>query len=143
MIPQLANVSRAVRREMLRQLDRDNRTHPEALRAAPPSLWPKTPAHWEKQIGVWRSRSFMCQAFQEPGGVVRLSFNRTEVDEATLRWRDDITWDDLQRLKREAGFGDQEAVEVFPPDAQIVNVANMRHLWVLPAPLPFSWKSSP
>ena len=32
------------------------------------------------------------------------------------------------------------AVEVFPADDQVVNVANMRHLWVLPEPLPFAWE---
>lgn len=125
---------------MLRQLAKDNDGYPLELIAIPASHWPITPSTREKQIGVWRSRSFMCQAFDAGAGVVRLSFNRTEVDEATYRWRDDITWDDLQRLKREAGFGDREAVEIFPPDDSVVNVANMRHLWVLPAPMPFSWR---
>lgn len=46
---------------------------------------------------------------------------------------DGITWDDLQWLKAAVGFGDREAVEVFPRDCDVVNVANMRHLWVLPA----------
>lgn len=46
---------------------------------------------------------------------------------------DGITWDDLQWIKRAAGYGDREAVEVYPLDDDVVNVANMRHLWILPA----------
>jgi len=64
---------------------------------------------------------------------------RTHVDPTILRWVDGITWDDLQRLKREAGYGDREAVEVYPPAACVVNEANIRHLWILPSRMPFSW----
>lgn len=139
MIPQLASMSRVERRAAIRQLQRDNASQPAALSPVPPYMWPATPAEWEKQTGVWRSSTFLVQSFDVGGGVVRLSVSRTEVDEATLRWREDITWEDLQRLKREAGFGEREAVEVYPPDSAVVNVANMRHLWVLPERLPFSW----
>lgn len=32
------------------------------------------------------------------------------------------------------------AVEIYPAERDIVNVANMRHLWVLPERLPFGWR---
>ena len=74
--------------------------------------------------------------------VVRLSINRTTLG-ANGRWDENITWDDLQRLKREAGYGDKDAVEVFPADVDVVNVANMRHLWVFVGNyrLPFAWRA--
>ena len=90
-------------------------------------------------LRAWRSKEFLVQLFPALGDVQRLSVNRTRVDPATLRWVDGITWDDLQRLKREAGYGDREAVEIYPPDSCIVNVASIRHLWILPGRMPFSW----
>jgi hypothetical protein len=33
-----------------------------------------------------------------------------------------------------------DAVEVYPPAGDVVNVANMRHLWVLRDRLPFAWR---
>lgn len=89
---------------------------------------------------VWRSRDFVVQLFADPSGKLRLSVNRTELD-STGRWKDGITWDDLQRLKGEAGFGQLQAVEIYPPDGDVVNVSNMRHLWLMAEPLPFAWKN--
>jgi len=55
------------------------------------------------------------------------------------------SWSDFQRIKREVLFGGAErtAVEVYPPQAELVDQANMYHLWVLPAGcrLPFSLKT--
>lgn len=68
MIPQLANASRAERRAMLRQLERDNAGYPLHLVDVPREMWPSTPAHWEKQIRVMRSRGFLLQAFDAGGG---------------------------------------------------------------------------
>ena len=43
-----------------------------------------------------------------------------------------------ERIKDEIAGPDATAVEVYPPQAEIVDDADMYHLWVLPAPLPFS-----
>lgn len=87
-----------------------------------------------------RSRTHLVQVFEEAGGVLRLSVNLADIGRDG-DWLDGITWDDLQRLKAEAGYGDREAVEVYPPDADLVDVAAIRHLWVLPEGerMPFSW----
>lgn len=139
MIPHFEGLSREGRRALVRQLERDNGQWPEVLVEVPRAQWPPLrPGH--SPIGVMRSRRVLCQVFEEAGGVVRLTFNQTWIDETTWRWADGLSWDDLQRLKREAGFGDREAVEVYPPDESVVNVGNLRHLWVLPERLPFSWK---
>lgn len=55
-------------------------------------------------------------------------------------WADEITWDQLQRVKRECGFGEVDAVEVYPRDSDVVNVANIRHLWLMDEPVAFAWR---
>lgn len=49
-------------------------------------------------------------------------------------------WRDKQRLKNEIFGSDASAVEVMPPDAQLVDDADMYHMWILPAgfALPFT-----
>lgn len=123
----------------LRQLRRDNLTYPEHLVEIPRDRWPMVRG-WTGSIivSVWRSRRFTLFVWDQ-GGVTRLSVQRTEWDERKQRFRDDISWDDLQRLKSEAGFGQQCAVELYPPDDEVVNVANMRHLFITPRPV-FMWR---
>lgn len=87
---------------------------------------------------VWQSKKYLVQAYSESNGIVRLSINRTTRHAGN--WNDKLTWDELQDIKRDVGFGDFMAVEIYPRDKDIVNVANMRHLWVLPLPLSFGWK---
>lgn len=140
MIPQLVGRNRAQRREIIRQLERDNLKWPRTLTAVADDQCPPVPDGWLRPIAVMRSREFMCQVFDVGAGIVRLSINRTSVDEISLRWREDISWDELQRLKAEAGYGEREAVEIYPPAGEEVNVANMRHLWLLPDRMPFSWR---
>jgi hypothetical protein len=128
----------------LRQMQRDNLAWPPTLAPVPRADWPMPRLeHVEGRLrtAAWRSRKFLVQEFAEDHGIVRLSVNRTEWDERQRRFREDISWDDLQSLKAEAGYADRCAVEVFPPDDLVVNVANMRHLFVFPAGAvpPFVW----
>lgn len=123
-------------RAQRRQLARNNAKLPAHLEGVSREDWPNPNA---PQWAVWRSRDFLVQAFQEAGGVMRLSINRTHMDGD--RWADGITWDEVQRLKREAGFGDRWAVEIFPADAEVVNVANVRHIWLLPEAPAFAWRN--
>lgn len=92
-------------------------------------------------IAAYRSRTFVVIVWQELSGFQRLSINRTEWDEREGRFRGDIGWDDLQRLKSEAGFGDVSAVELYPPDDEVLNTVNLRHLFLLPSSPPFMWRS--
>lgn len=110
----------------------------------PPALVPvdldKFPGGREgARFGVWRSRNFLVQAFAEADGVVRLSINRAALD-ANGGWVQDITWDELQRLKAEAGFSEKFAVEIYPATDDVVNVSNMRHLWILPDAPSYAWR---
>jgi hypothetical protein len=43
--------------------------------------------------------------------------------------KDGIPWDVLQRIKNEMLGEDCTAVEVYPPQREVVNEVNMRHLW--------------
>lgn len=93
-----------------------------------------------KPLGVWRSRSHLAVLWFPTGaGVPRLSVCRTALDD-NGRFSDGITWDDLQRIKSECGFGDIEALEVYPRDEDVVNVANQRHLWLMSEPSGLAWR---
>jgi hypothetical protein len=52
------------------------------------------------------------------------------------------SWSDMQRIKNELMGPERVAVEVFPPVSQLVDNANIAHLWVMPDgfSLPFSLK---
>src|SRR5882757_1329974 len=118
-------------REQRRALEAENRKQPLTLRLIPRAEWPDT-YQPPKLKEVWRSRGFLLQVHQENDGIERLTICRTEVRGGD--WTENIEWEELQRLKRECGRGDKDAVEVFPAEAYVVNVANMRHLWVMPDP---------
>jgi hypothetical protein len=140
MISALSNLNRYQRREVMRYLKEESAKWPVALKELPREQWPNPLA---KILRVLRSRDYLVQVYAaaEPA-IVRLSVNRTGIDQGS-GWLQDISWEDLQRLKREAGYANHDAVEVFPPDCDVVNVANMRHLWVLPpGNLPFAWRSA-
>jgi hypothetical protein len=124
-------------RRQRKQLETENRQWPEMLRQVPPAEWPYRA---DKVIEMWRSRRFLVQVYQESNGIERLSINTTSIDGGS--WLAGLGWDTLQSLKAQCGRGDKEAVEIFPADVDVVNVANMRHLWVLPEKLPFGWKKS-
>lgn len=112
---------------------------PTELSPVPKDQWP-TARGDNPPFAVWWSRDFMVQVYSEAGGIVRLSVCRTKL--AGDRWKDGIGWDDLQAIKNKVGYPDNDALEVYPASSDVVNVANMRHLWVMPAPVPFAWRKS-
>lgn len=132
-------MGRNERKAAARYLQKENAKYPERLRPIPDEEWPvRTPGLWQ----VWRSRSFLVQLYANQwGGIIRMSVNRTALTTGG-HWDDDISWEELQRLKCECGYGSFDAVEIYPSDGDIVNVANMRHLWILQEPLAFAWRAS-
>lgn len=125
-------------RTQRRLLAKQNARTPTHLVPVPRHEWPEPPPGL---IEVWRSRSFLVQVFDEGAGLQRLSVCRTSRNGD--EWADQITWDELMRCKRECGRGDRDALEVYPPDRDVVNVANMRHLWLPVEPIPFAWRARP
>lgn len=137
--------SRTVSAEIRAQrqhLAQENIRHPLHLEELPSEEWARSAdlAGGAQPERVWRSRHHLVMLYpKHESGAQRLSVLRTSIDDDG-RWRDGITWDDLQRLKREAGFGDAVAVEIYPPDDDIIDVANLRHLWLLPGAPSFMWR---
>lgn len=116
-------------------LKKENKKWPIKLIAVPKDQWPNTRL---KLIEVLRSRNFLVQIYDEGNNIERLSVCRTLTRGGM--WLDNITWDELQILKDESGRGNKAAVELYPSNSDVVNVANMRHLWVLPEAPEFMWK---
>lgn len=87
-------------------------------------------------LGIWQSQNYLVTAWpvSHPEVACRLTVNRRQL-EADGSWKQGIVWDELQTIKHDCGYGGYTAVEVYPADNDIMNVANMRHLWVLKAPL--------
>ncbi|HEX5354328.1 MAG TPA: hypothetical protein VFW60_09625 [Rhodanobacteraceae bacterium] len=127
------------RRMALRHLERQNATFPTHIVQLPESSWPSgyRPPNIRE---VWRSREFLVQVFDQGPGVTRLSVCKTAWNEKRDRWADGISWEDLQRIKRECGRGGLDAAEAYPRDSDVVNVANMRHLFVFNEPLSWLWR---
>jgi hypothetical protein len=127
----------AATRAQRRQLERDNAKQSDTLRSVPRDQWPANAPYG--LVMVRRSKRFLVQIFAEAGCVARMSVARSTLDGD--RWQDGISWDELQQIKRECGFNDHAAVEIYPRDIDVVNVANMRHLWILSEPPPFGWRA--
>lgn len=129
-------IDRKKLREARRYLyEQNKRFSPWRFVSIPQSEWPVTNLIPD---AVYRSRDFLVMIYFDPGHPTRLSVCRTELDDDG-QWKDGITWDELQRIKSGCGFGMSCAVEVYPPDKDVVNVANMRHLWIHDAP--FRWRN--
>lgn len=103
------------------------------LMRVPVDQWPSKPPGL---IAAFRSKKFLVQIYEEKD-CQRLSVCRSEVKIGG--WKENITWEELQGIKRELGFGDKLAVEIYPRDKDIVNVANMRHLWIVDG-LSMGWR---
>lgn len=104
----------------------------------PKSQWQRQKFIPKNISEVYCNDEFLVQVYDE----VELNLTRISVNKVTRsdkRWDDGITWDELQEIKRLLGYGDKCAVEIYPPDDDLVNVANMRHLWFTEPPY-FMWK---
>lgn len=137
-------MSRAANREEIRfarsYITAENKKWPAHLLPVPAADWPKQRLDArEKLVGLFRCATHLVQVYEAPApALVRLSIQRTMIDDQG-EWVQGITWDDLQRLKSQAGYGAFDAIEVYPVDRDVVNVANIRHLWVMQSELPFKW----
>lgn len=131
----LDGLSRTQRKAVMREQHAYLRTLPEQLTELASHEMPHGDG---APVKVWRSRKYAIQLFEAGAGVLRLSICRSKLRDDG-RWEDGLSWDELQSLKSEVGYGSWYAVEVYPADKDVVNVANMRHLWLLPEPLAVGW----
>lgn len=131
---------RRLNRSERRALAAQHRGLPEQLVEVPTHLWPASTVGMDRPPErVWRSRSFLVQQYVVTGSPTRLSINRLRML-ANGRWADAITWDEIQSLKAQAGYADRWAVEIFPAARDLVDVANVRHVWLLDEPPAFAWR---
>lgn len=73
-------------------------------------------------------------------GVHRVDVRQVRTCLGVVGWlvvrREDGTaiqgWDELQGVKNDVAGPERLAVEFFPRQSELINVANARHLWVLP-----------
>ncbi len=145
MIPRLATGDKNTIREQRRFLKYEALKWGPKLREFTPTEMaeavPHGPTGPSRLLRAWRSREFIVHLWLEPTGFHRLTIHRAHIDKDG-QWEDGITWDQMQRLKAEAGFGDRWAVEVFPCEAELVHVSNLRHLFLMDVPPPYAWRSS-
>jgi hypothetical protein len=134
------SLTRNQRRQLRKGLEERAKTYTDALSPVPESEWPAPGDGHERPVALWRSKRFLVQVYQEDIDSLRLTVVRVTMG-ADGHWEDGITWDELQLLKREAGYGDWYGVEVYPRDRDIVCDCKMRHLWIFSTPIPIGWFS--
>lgn len=136
------HLSRGERRSMVAYAAKEAEKRPVKLTEIRRDLWPMSQT---KQTHVWHSRKFLVQMFDETP-FQGIDTRRISICRVTLRndgaWEEWLSWEELMQIKREIGFGDWYGLEICPRDRDIVNVANMRHLWLLAAPLDIGWFAS-
>ena len=76
-----------------------------------------------------RNKVFMVLDRTLPSGVRHLA--------VTSLSQERPSWWEMQRIKDDLAGVDATAVEVYPPRSQVVDGADMFHIWVLTSPLPF------
>lgn len=135
-------LSRQERQAMIRKLERDNTGWPETMVQVAQEKWPKGFLQdcVDTIVGLHRSRHFLAQVFATSDGYLRLAVTRTMCTPNGERWLDGITWDELMRVKAECGYGECWAVEVYPANSHVVNIANVRHLFLLAEAPAYAWK---
>ena len=114
-----------------KEMNKANSRRPARMMPVPKEEWPKDNLYPDLKE-VWLSNRYLAQVYVEGGGVLRVSCCRTTLNSNGIGWEENLTWDEMMQIKREICHSESYAVEVLPPDDDIVNVANMRHFWILP-----------
>jgi hypothetical protein len=85
-----------------------------------------------KIFETWKSSRFLVQ-IRFHGNRIKLCVNKVLYTKKNgkIHWQDGITWDELQEIKNQVGYKDFWLCEYFPPQDKVVNIANIRHLWLL------------
>jgi hypothetical protein len=105
---------------------------------------------------VDRERGVVVQVWEDgtPGydgtpweGTYRVAIKHTRANNPSQHGKrgfaKPVTWDDMQAIK-DHFWPERIAIEIYPPHDKIVDVADMRWMWVLPkgAVLPFNLQGS-
>lgn len=136
------HLGRAGRRFMMKHSAAAAKLRPATLTEIPRSTWSPELLLPGNATRAWMSNKFLAQLF-DVAPFNGIDTRRLSVNRVTLKldgkWDEDLTWDELMQVKREVGFSDWYALEVYPRDKDIIDVANIRHLWLLAVPLNLGW----
>lgn len=137
------HLSRRERRAMSIFAREEAAKRPAKLTPIPYIRWPVSyKNNPEAPTQAWESRKYLCQLYDvtpfQGIDTRRLSICRVTLQNDGM-WEANLEWDELMEAKRQCGFGDWYAMEIYPRERDIVNVANMRHLWLLAVPLSIGW----
>ena len=128
-------------RNQRRALEAENNKLTDKFEPVPRSTWPGMSVGVKRPSQVWRSKKYLVQVYDENGlAEIRLSICRTTLNNVG-QWEDGLSWEELQTIKSDLGYGHVFAVEIYPPDHDVVNVANMRHLWLIRNPPEIGWRA--
>lgn len=132
MHPALELLPRRERREALAKEAKARKTGDwgkwESFDGTPPSRFPDG---WLRSVKrVHRNRVFAVLERPLAGGVRHFAITSL----STIR----PTWWEMQRIKNELAGEHATAVEGYPPQGEVVDGADMFHLWILVDALPFS-----
>lgn len=131
--------SRVMTKDMLRRYRQECAAQPRTMTKVPRDKWPQGLQRKGKVVGCWRSKQHFAALWREDNGHTRLSINRTKIKPSTGDWEAGMDWDKLMKIKAECGFADFWCVEIYPASDGVVNVANLRHLWILKEKPPYAW----
>lgn len=141
LVEELQNCSNSKERklklkEIRRHIEKENQSYPSNTfqEILLPSHIPS-----DKITNVFRSKNFLVQVYRPENGATRISVNRTMIKDDG-HWEDRITWDELMWIKNSIGYSESCAVEVYPRNQDVVNVANIRHLFILEKSPDFVWR---
>jgi hypothetical protein len=138
------HLNRGERRAMRKYSVSEAAKRPVRLTELPRSQWPASMVVGARHApsAVWISQRYLVQMFDElPFNgitVIRLTVCRTTLG-GDGHWDAALAWEELQQIKSDVGFGSWYGLELYPRDIDVVNVANMRHLWLLEQPLSIGW----
>ena len=88
-------------------------------------------SHPEDILEIWRSKKYLVIVWKVPAGK-KLSISRQEWNPTERRYKDGITWDEIMEIKHDIGMGNKTGIEFFPADDEVMNLANVRHIWIVP-----------
>lgn len=93
-----------------------------------PELWARQRERVGDLVEVHKNNVVLVQVYRrqtERGDALQLVLRRH--DEEPIEG-----WDVLQRTKNEIVGAHRSAIEIYPPEDEVINQANLRHLFVMP-----------
>lgn len=126
------NLNREQRRALEKAYKLLIQTYPDTLEKVPEND-PNVPysSHPEDIKAIFRSKKYTVILYKmnKITGRQRFSITRNEWSSKERRYVGNISWDEIMEIKRQIGLGDVECWEYYPKDSEIINEANMRHIF--------------